>query len=346
MVYVDVESDYLWSTGEPVAPNDLLLTIAMGLVDDGLGPTYLKQFWDDVRAYLESHPRPKELGLGLAPLTFKAELDKEPTLRELLRDYARGRSLFERVRDLVNSAQATVRGDKKKGLVLIIDSMDHLSDPSNETGTPVTDSVLRLLREAPELDPLVLHLVLTVPPTVLPTAHDLRTKYGEAFVVPEARVFTRAGSRDMDSFGLLRELVGKRLPVEHFDDSEAVDALIAASGGYLRDLLRLLQDCLLSIDELPITATTVRRAVMRGVHLAAELPLEDYRADLERLLVSQDQRLPRSQEALSRLYRMIRDRVVLRYLNDEAWEGIHPFVLYHVQRDRFQRLVFPQDAAF
>jgi hypothetical protein len=75
--------------------------------------------------------------------------------------------------------------------------------------------------------------------------------------------------------------------------------------------------------------------------LSAELPFETYRADLVALLQSADHRLPRTDDQLRRMYQMIRDRVILRYSNHEQWEGVHPLVLAHIDRELFDRLVFP-----
>ncbi|MBI3245726.1 MAG: hypothetical protein HYZ50_04365 [Deltaproteobacteria bacterium] len=142
----------------------------------------------------------------------------------------------------------------------------------------------------------------------------------------------------------MEKFVDKRVPLTYFDNSASVRSLIAASGGYLRDLLRLLRNCLAEVDALPITSAIVRQVIDRGVSLSAELPLETYRADLEAILANPEHRWPRDDDKLRRMYQMIRDRVILRYSNHDQWEGIHPLVMAHIKRELFDRLIFPPTA--
>lgn len=344
VVYTDVEADYLVNPYETININDVLLTAAMALVDQGLGPGYLTRLWGDIKSLSQSQVIPEGIELEADGATFKATLERIPALHERLRDYARKQALYEQVSQLILSAQAGVKSRKRQGLVLILDSLDHLSDPPEKSEMEVTDSILKVLRDAPELRRLPLHLILTVPPTVLPYAHDLRANYGEPFIVPEAKVFTREDERDKAAFLTMEKFVEKRVPLDCFDSPHSVCSLIAASGGYLRDLIRLLRNCLTEVDLLPITSETVQQVINRSVSLSAELPIETYRADLMALLQSADHRLPRTDDQLRRMYQMIRDRVILRYSNHEQWEGIHPLVLAHINRKLFDHLVFPPAA--
>jgi hypothetical protein len=344
VVYTDAEADYLVNPYETLAINDVLLTAAMALVDHDFGPNYLTQLWEDIKSISQTHVLPDSAELATSAVKFKATLERTPALHERLRQYARERALYEQVSRLILSAQAAVKKQQRQGLVLIIDSLDHLSDPQEKPDTAVTDSVLKVLRDAPELRRLSLHLILTVPPTILPYAHDLRVDYGEPLIVPEAKVFTQKDERDEAAFLTMEKFIEKRVPLTCFDAPASPRSLIAASGGYLRDLLRLLQNCLLEVDALPITAATVRQVIERGVSLSAELPIGTYRADLEALLLSADHRLPRDDDHQRRMYQMIRDRVILRYSNHRQWEGIHPLVMAHIDRERFDRLVFPPPA--
>lgn len=341
VIYTDAEADYLVNPHEEININDVLLVIAMAIVDDGFGPSHIGRLWDDIKSLASVQVIPEGVDVQVGVATFKATLERLPVLHERLRTYARQRSLYEQVEQLTVSAQAEVKRKKQRGLVLIVDNLDHLSDPPEKTGTPVTDSVLRVLRDAPELRRLNAHLILTVPPTILPYARALWGDYGEPFIVPEARVITRKDERDSDGFSIMEEFIDKRVPLSCFDTIESARSLIAASGGYLRDLLRLLQNCLASIDAPPITCRVVERAIRRGISLSEDLPLEDYRTDIQEILNNPRHRLPRDEARLPRLYQMIRDRVILRYLNDDSWEGIHPFVMALVDKERFERLVFP-----
>ena len=345
VIHTDAEVDYLLNAYEPVTINDILLILAMSIGDGGLGPSYVGRLWEDIKSLAGSEVLPDNLEVGVAGVTFKTVLNRVPTLHEHLRKLARERAQFDQVSELVREAQAKVRRDNKRGLVVIIDSLDHLRDPQEQPGTPVTDSILRVLRESSELRRLDVHLILTVPPTILPHAHDLRANFGEPLIVPEAGIFTKDDKRIDEAFVKMQEFVDRRVPLDSFDSIDSVHSLIAASGGYLRELLRLLRDCLLYVDDLPITSGTVKRIIQRAIAVSAELPIEDYRADIESILSSPDHRLPRTVENSQRLYQLIRDRVILSYRNDDNWEGVHPLVMAHVDREKFEQLVFPTAAS-
>ena len=67
--------------------------------------------------------------------TFKSVLERTPALHERFYLYARKHALYDQVDHLILDAQAEARKKRPRGLVVILDSLDHLSDPSEKSGT-------------------------------------------------------------------------------------------------------------------------------------------------------------------------------------------------------------------
>jgi hypothetical protein len=111
-----------------------------------------------------------------------------------------------------------------------------------------------------------------------------------------------------------------------------VDLLIDASGGHVRDLLRMLQALLLKTKTLPVTESVVLDAVS-GLR-------EDYRnisVGDARLLarIAETKRLYREdQKQINRLSLLLDLHLALYFKNQEAWYDIHPLV-----RDEVKALI-------
>ena len=140
------------------------------------------------------------------------------------------------------------------------------------------------------------------------------------FTLPMLPVFV-SNSRELnpDVVARIREAVYRRVPKELFTDDEQVTELIRASGGCWRDLLRLLQEALLTANA-GIGPAEVKAAVQQ---------------------VSQTyRRLIRSREDLLALAKVHLEHTALsdeetRYLlhhlcilsyNGEGWYDIHPLL--------------------
>jgi hypothetical protein len=139
----------------------------------------------------------------------------------------------------------------------------------------------------------------------------------------------------------LIEVVGKRGDWQQLlGERERLVRLIAASGGYLRDLLRLLQATLrlaAQREALPVDDEIVELAIadLRNDYLP--IPRKDA-VWLHRVATTHRAELD-SGEALQQLARFFDTHVVLCYRNGDEWFDVHPLI-----RERAAELAADQPA--
>lgn len=173
------------------------------------------------------------------------------------------------------------------------------------------------------------HTLYTIPPAL-----SMRLRVDVEFL-PMVKLRTREGRRHEAGYAAMRRLIERRVKAAHLNEllgpttlETRVEEVIASSGGYPRELMRLLQ-------------ALVESAMTRGVGFdqpTFERVLERSRDTYRRLVrasgalpwlrkVRETQRLSAdSAEELSAAADMLRDNVVLRYLNDAEWYELHPAV--------------------
>ena len=227
--------------------------------------------------------------------------------------------LMERLNELVDDV--TVRAVKKgyKGLVVIVDSLEKMNLKVLKGGQ--TNHSLLFVEHAEQLKTLNCHVVYTVPISLL-YDRNLGAAFTNVDVIPMVKV-TEADGQTPCAAGreLLFEVVARRMDVDVvFDRPDTLRQLVVASGGVVRDLMRLIRFACDYTDE-RIEGESARRAVVKMVREYERLI---HREDLELLAqVHRERRLPGS-AALSRL---MYNRLVLPYVNGDRWMDVHPAVV-------------------
>ena len=226
--------------------------------------------------------------------------------------------LMERLNELVDNV--TVQAVKRdyKGLVVIVDSLEKMNLTVLEGGQ--TNHSMLFVEHAEQLKALRCHVVYTVPISLL-YDRNLGSAFTNVDVIPMVKVIeddgqtTCAAGRD-----LLFEVVARRMDVDAvFDHRETLRELVVASGGVVRDLMRLVRFACDYTDE-RISGESARRAIVKMVREYERLI---HREDLELLAqVHRERRLPGSLD----LSRLMYNRLVLPYVNGDRWMDIHPAV--------------------
>lgn len=233
--------------------------------------------------------------------------------------------LIETMGDLIQEIRDSLESREDiEDLVIIIDNLEKIlcRDMGGRTNYD-----LLFIEQLPKLDALPVHMVMTFPVSLHADQAQLRAAYANAVAIqiPMVRVRQRADHED-DQSGLasLRELLGRRLDLEAiFADMQAADDAIRASGGCVRDLLRIVASAVVERGSVPISSGDVSRAVS---HLAA---------DLERVLqgrmvlphlhtVERTGSIPAEIGAADRKW-LLQNLIVVEY-NGEVWYDIHPLV--------------------
>jgi predicted ATPase len=294
-----------------------------------------------------------EILLALVDATMNAHFDTEPPTPAVwseLVSYCWESSVAERLkaeptvwqhlaksrtrRDLVEEVHAFfAKWSKKRGasndpseLVIIMDSLDHFRSASLDGATagPI-DAIFT--RAADEIALPGVHLVLTVPPSVRLRASSagVSSRWGAVTTIPAVSVRGAGGKLQSGSLDALRSVVAKRVDVARlFADVAHLDRWILASGGNLRDLLRLVREGVRSAGGAPLDPGAIDAAIER---IRAEFPPLD-EPDVTRLAqIAETHRLVLDAAAMSRDFvRWVDAHLIQQYRNGRHWYDVHPLI--------------------
>jgi AAA ATPase domain len=274
------------------------------------------------------------LSLGIGEITSKAKSDA--TLRERLNQYLgpqKVKLLAAINQELLEPAILKLKQQGKKGLVVIVDNLDRIDNRVKAWGRAQQEYLF--VDQAESLNKLNCHVVYTMPLS-LKFSNDygmLTQRFDDPKVLPMVPVKLPDGSVHEAGMALMREMVlARAFPdlnlVERFgnisvifDNEITLDRLCMASGGHVRDLLKLLNTCIQEEMTLPLT-----RATLEGIIIARRnemvLPISDDEWELlrrvkEKKKVSDDQGYQK----------LIRSRFVFEYRdNGEFWFDVNPIL--------------------
>jgi hypothetical protein len=343
VVYANAD-DYL-NLGEPIEVEDLLITIA-GAFSDKLDTSLLvESYWDRLVNYLgRTEVNVPEVTFKLPAASFKAELKASPTFRQRVRKAIQShlpevrRQVQAFVEDVVKAVQ---KRDQSQRIVFLFDSFEKLrGTPSNEQ--EIMASIERLFGSYMEMLQLpYVHCVYSVPAFV-----QFFVNYGELVIIPTIKVWKKRSADGVETahepgLKVLRSILEKRLGtaaqrrIFGEPDSqgryEGIEKLIVASGGALRDLLRLFREALLAAQELPIPDRVVQQAVA-AVRNDFKTSVEDARW-LRKIHLEQaaDPETSKASD-VNRYMRLLDSHLILFYRNDSSWYDSHPLVREEVER--------------
>jgi hypothetical protein len=275
--------------------------------------------------------RNTDLELGKGEFTIPSgpklvfELRTRPSLRQKVRSVVTAHLTYflGEVRKELKLLEGRAIGCGYTGLVVVFDSLEKMRGTS-ANWRQVLDSVEQLFAAgAPHLR-LPVHVLYTIPAALV-------TRRVEAVhFIPMIKLQDRAGVSFTPGYEAARELVRCRIPDDVLGEllgekcEERIRELIAWSGGYPREIVRLLQNAF-TLPQVPLPdgdfqglwnelLDAYRRAV----------PSEAFpwlaRVARERYLTLEDDRHRESADL------MLSNNALLRYLNDRDWFDLHPAV--------------------
>ena len=349
VVFIDTE-DFL---NLKVAPtiSDLLVTIAGGmdrylkqaLPPDRLRP--LKDFWSRFTSFLSSKVSVQGFSLDVGVASLDLDLKRNLQFRERLNAAldAQGRipTLAKECQDFLDEAVALLRANstQSKGVVLIVDSFEKVGHPY------ITEEIIRAVQAICTRDWDLLrapcHAIYTVPPWITFLEFGADSAFGRVQMLPMCKLADRqTGDPYPPGIRLMMELLSRRAPLDKlFAKPEAsLTPLIMASGGYPRDLLRMMREVILAISlgmekdpslHLPLPAAKAKKIVAREIQRntdAFDQALTD--ENLEMIVqVGRARHIHSHREQdLWRLAHLFQHHFVLAYQNDQPWFDLHPLV--------------------
>jgi hypothetical protein len=217
------------------------------------------------------------LSLGIGKLSAKTK--DSPDMRSKLRGYMEPKT--GGLLDLINNeillpAIADLKKLGKEGVVVIVDNLDRVDDSPKPWGRPQTEYLF--VDRAEQLRKLQCHVVYTMP-LALRFSRDYGTLTArfmtDPIVLPMVPVVRRDGSTHEEGMALLRQMILSRVlpdntPTERlnainevFDSMATLDRLCFASGGHVRNIMRLLNDALRKQRGLPVTIEVLEDTIRK-----------------------------------------------------------------------------------
>jgi hypothetical protein len=228
--------------------------------------------------------------------------------------------LLSRVNQLVDNITLRAKAAGHKGLVVIADSMEKIPFKRlDEHG--LTNHALLFVEHAEQLKALPCHTVYTVPVSLL-NDRNLGIAYSDVDLIPMVKIVTPEREPWEPGRDLLYQVVARRLDVGRlFAEPQIVYRLVEASGGVVRDLMRL---TLFAADYTPTDRPIASEAAEKATHkLVREYDRLIHQGDLELLeKVARDVHIAASSD----LARLMYNRLVLPFINEDNWVDLHPAV--------------------
>jgi hypothetical protein len=321
VVYLDVE-DY-FNTDLPIEFGGFVLGLAAGFAeacaDPAAGNIVDSTPWQRFTGLLGRLNIETTMTAG--PLELKASLRDDAAFRSQVAKVVQSNRRQFRAELHAFFAQAATTVTSQVGTVFIVDSIDHFRGRT-ERFQDVRESVEAVFNEgAEDLELPGMHVIYTVPVYVA-------TGLGIRRDVLNIKVADQQGKPFGPGLDALRRVLAKRAPGGDLDrllSAAGVEQLILASGGLIRDLLRLTGEVVRAADALPADLGAVSRAES-AVRSDMQMTLSLEQLEILRRVAERHQLTPAKAE-WSDAADLMSKGALLRYPNGSIpWYGVHPLL--------------------
>ncbi|TNE91386.1 MAG: hypothetical protein EP330_05305 [Deltaproteobacteria bacterium] len=332
---VRVDLDAYLDLHSPLHITEFLLVLA-GAIAERMGEERLlgstaPSFWERAAGLLDGVPEVDAVSLDAGPVGLKIGLKVDRTLRERVRAALSGQlpRLVHEVRTHHERLLAGLseRWGRDARLVVIVDSLEHIRGHMGRS-THVFRSMQELLfGHSRHLQLPGTHMVLSVPASLAMQADNLAAQFVNGAVQSwsSCRVAHRDGREDRETLDRLVRLVDRRGDWRRLvPDRRELERLCLASGGYLRDLLNMLVECIHLAGAGVAPSERVDRVL--AVQSRAYQPL--YADEIAVLRKIAERRGLDAVTVSEQDYvvRFLDSHLVLCYLDECFWYDVHPLV--------------------
>ncbi len=219
---------------------------------------------------------------------------------------------------LNNSVKNYQKGKKQKsGIVVVVDSLEKNRGVGEEIDF-VADTIEKLFKDRDSLT-LPFSAVYTIP-GYLSTRH-----INDIYFLPVVRVIDQKNKPYKDGITLMKSLVYDRIPkadILELITDELLEKIILFSGGYPRDLLKMLQK-LLILKEFPVKEEDINFIFKDLENEYKEAVPAEFKEKL--IEINNTHSLDLSiDEQRTIAYELFSIHAILRYQNGDLWWGLHP----------------------
>lgn len=331
---------------EPITHHDILLALVLALYPEGKPSSltgWAKEYVAQVTALLNTEVVPTEVAVEAGLVKTKAALTTDNTVfQRAARRLGEVEGLKQKIFGLLKAAAQEADGQGTP-LVIILDGIEKRA--TGDLSGPERREEFRnhwfgaFLTHAQELRPPV-HVVYTVPGFMVRRAAELGAQFGQELqFLPMIRVFKRDqtdGHPSLNASGVLamRAALFKRVDAKYFAEPTVASWLVVNSGGYFRDLLRLVIDCIyntpvgsvITKDTADHAIVQVRQTYLEGIETADESILKQ---------VHVERAFPLTETNKTRMDGLLQGYLMLRYHNSVFWYDAHPLLWLRLGIDGF-----------
>jgi hypothetical protein len=339
VVFIDFD-DYV-DRYAPTSVTDVLRVIAYAMdraatVAEGKDPDKEPGYLRRLFAYLSSaDAQLKEIGFEAYGASLMLEIKNNPSFSKRVEVALSGRFQQFAIEAMDEMAKAVERLRKAKDVaaervVVIADGLEKLTALREEDRTAMEASVESLFVTHRELLHLPCHAIYTFPLWLRFRNAHLGASYGgEPLVLPMVKVRAPDGTPYEPGIAKMSEMVRRRIddmPAIFGADLEAtLRPLVVASGGFPRDLLRMVRTVLKSGDVFPIQPERSERTIRELGRSYADTILGTYVSILREVAATHG--LPKQDSSQLALFGHLFERwLILAYRNGEEWYDPHPLV--------------------
>lgn len=327
--YVDLTS--------PISIVDVLRVMAWSLdreativegKDPDARPGYVQRLIDLLRTDVNLGGATIDVG----GLSFMLELRDNPRFAEKV-----SAALSNRFQQFARDAQQAMREavlrirkhTAAQRVVVIADSLEKIAPVFEHSREAVENSAEALFIQHARLLQLPCHVIYTFPWWIGYRTASFGAHYAqEPVMLPMIRVASPGGPAYAPGLDKLQEMVARRVDLAQVfgpDLDTTLLPILRASGGYPRDLLRMVREMVMHANSFPVTPRDAERVIDRLADDYAEVVRS---TDLEALAhVARSHALPMSTAEEIRTFGTLIGRfLVLTYRNGKRWYDVHPLV--------------------
>jgi len=329
--------DYL-SLSTPVDVSDFLIS-AIGALSDTLREDDLlghdakhESYWKRIANFVtKTELQMNGPDLGVSGAKLKVNLKSDPSFRRRLQQQLAGNlgSLVEDLRVFVSRCVDELRAKygEDTQLVVIFDSVEQFQGTHSNARDVQASLETLFAGHADKLAIPGVHIVYTVPPWLKIRFPGISQVYTGAYLLPCIKIRDRDGAVCPEGLAKLEQIIAERGDwTTLLGGKDALDRLILNSGGYLRDLFRLLQAALRRARDRPMPLAKEDLDFVIERTRDAYLPIaHDDARWLSRVARSHEAELSEAND-LPDLSRYFDTHLLLCYRNGVEWYDIHPLI--------------------
>ncbi len=259
--------------------------------------------------------------LGRVKSEARGSLTRRREIRTKLQSYST--ELIAKVNTLLDEARDTlIRKGRPAHLLVIQDNLDKLGGDIARQFFRDTSGLLRQVHA---------HAIFTAPVATTLAPFKIETVFSDSYMMPIIKACRRDGTPYEPGLDLLHQLTARRVDPALFTDPALIDRLCHASGGNIRDLVRLVGQAARiarALEQPRIDERSVNEAIKR-LRIEYERTLAPFARSYYPFLaaIHRTKLFGNDQNGTVETLRALLDNsAILEYENGDLWYDVHPVI--------------------